>query len=189
MAIDLDKELKELIDTGEFNQEVTAAFTQRIPEGSLTRDENPYTHFCVYFAAFDPSSGNVFVGHHKKSGLWLFNGGHIDRGENLSATLKREIKEEWGVKIPAKNTDKPSLLTITQIPPNQKQICKTHYDIWYFVPSNEKMANFDEDLLAKEFFETRWLSISDARNRITDPSTLKALSFLERRHKNATSTN
>lgn len=181
MPKELNNELHELIGSNKFNQEVAEKFLQRIPEGNLTRDENPYTHFCVYFAAFDPDKHNVFVGHHKKSGLWLFNGGHIDKGENLSSALEREISEEWGVKIPLKNIGRPLLLTITEIPPNQKQICQTHYDVWYFVPNNQDTVIFNQDLLAKEFFETRWLTIPDAKSRITDPSTLKALVLLEHR--------
>lgn len=181
MQRELNNELQELIKPDEFGQEVTEKFLQRIPEGNLTRDENPYTHFCVYFAAFDPSKRNVFVGHHKKSGLWLFNGGHIDKGEDLSSALEREIGEEWGIKIPLENIGRPLLLTITEIPPNQKQICQTHYDIWYFVPSSKDAVKFNQELLAKEFFETRWLTIQDARTLITDPSTLKALVLLEHR--------
>ncbi|QQG43410.1 MAG: NUDIX domain-containing protein [Candidatus Daviesbacteria bacterium] len=183
MATELNKELGSLIDSGEFDPEVTERYLQRISEGNLTRDENPYTHFCVYFAAFDPHKKSVFVGHHKKSGLWLFNGGHIDRGEGISDALVRESGEEWGVKIPIEDVKRPLLLTITQIPANQKQICKTHYDIWCFVPSDEDTARFNQDLLAKEFFETRWLSIPNARSRITDLSTLKALALLEQRLK------
>lgn len=183
MPRELNNELHELIGSNEFNQEVAEKFLQRIPEGNLIRDENPYTHFCVYFAAFDPNKHNVFVGHHKKSGLWLFNGGHIDKGEDLSSALEREIGEEWGIKIPLENIGRPLLLTITEIPPNQKQICRTHYDIWYFVPSNIDEVKFNQELLAKEFFETRWLTIQDARTLIVDPSTLKALVLLEQRFK------
>jgi len=29
---------------------VASDFLSRVKEGQLTRDENPYTHFCVYFA-------------------------------------------------------------------------------------------------------------------------------------------
>lgn len=181
MPIELNNELQELIRSKEFDPEVTEKFLQRIPEGHLTRDENSYTHVCVYFAAFDPNKQDVFVGHHIKSGLWLFNGGHIDKGENLSGALEREIGEEWGLKIPLENIGRPLLLTITEIPPNQKQICQTHYDIWYFVPSNRNEVSFNKKLLAKEFFETRWMTIQDARSLITDPSTLKALVLLEHR--------
>ena len=181
MAKELRNELEELVKSGEFDLEITEKYLQRLLEGNLTRDENPYTHFCVYFAAFDPQRNNVFVGHHRKSGLWLFNGGHIDKGESLSDALEREISEEWGVKIPAESLKKPSLLTVTEIPPNQKQICRTHFDIWYFVPSEVETARFNEDLLAKEFLETRWLTIPDARSHITDPSTLKAMVLLDQK--------
>ena len=183
MAKELSRELEELVKSDEFDPDTSEKFLQRISEGNLTRDEEPYTHFCVYFAAFDPLKNNVFVGHHRKSGLWLFNGGHIDEGESLSEALEREISEEWGVKIPVEDLKRPLLITVTEIPPNQKQVCRTHYDIWYFVPSNEDTASFNQDLLTKEFFKNSWLTLPDARSRITDPSTLKALVLLEQRLK------
>ncbi|MFC1790200.1 NUDIX domain-containing protein [Patescibacteria group bacterium] len=80
------------------SQPVSNQFRKRATEGQLTRDENPQTHFCVYFAACDPKAKRVFLGNHKKSGLWLFNGGHIDEGETPNEALAREISEEWGIK-------------------------------------------------------------------------------------------
>ena len=69
-------------------------FEKRLLEGKLTRDENPTSHFCVYFSAFDPKSQKVFIGFHKKSRLWLFNGGHMDKGETPMEAIKREMGEE-----------------------------------------------------------------------------------------------
>lgn len=48
---------------------IQAAFLERAQQGAPTRDENPQTHFCVYFAAYDPVAQKVFIGHHKKSGF------------------------------------------------------------------------------------------------------------------------
>lgn len=109
-------------------------FLERAKEGLLTRDENPETHFCVYFAGYDPKAKKIFIGHHIKSGLWLFNGGHIDKGEVPMETLHREVGEEWGNSIRVDVEDKPALLTITEINNPTKQKCRLHYDIWYFVP-------------------------------------------------------
>lgn len=158
---------------------VAPEFISRAKEGQLVRDENPYTHFCVYFAGFDNEAEKVFIGHHKKSGLWLFNGGHIDKGETPEEALEREMGEEWGVQIKLENIGKPKLLTITPI--NHPTIkCNRHYDIWFFVPLSEINFKPDQALLETEFYTTGWKTLGEARNLITDPNTLKAISEFER---------
>ena len=162
------------------NDSISDQFIQRLSEDQLlTRDENPRTHYCVYFAAYDPTAKEVFIGHHKKSGLWLFNGGHIDRGETPEEALLREIGEEWGLKINLDLIGEPKLLTITEINNPTKQTCTRHYDIWYFVPVEKERFMPAEALLSKEFYKTDWLSPAKAQTIITDPGTLKAISTFE----------
>lgn len=125
----LSQSLKDLLVERFAHSELQNSFLKRLGEGNLTRDENPKIHFCVYFAAYDPSAKQIFLGHHKKSGLWLFNGGHIDEGETVWEALKREIAEEWGIETPIERMKPPRLLTLTEIENPAKQTCKLHYDI------------------------------------------------------------
>jgi len=162
------------------NLRITQDFVTRISEdGLLTRDENSYSHFCVYFAGFDPSSKKVFIGHHKKSGLWLFNGGHIDKGESPKESLEREISEEWGVKISLEGIGEPKLLTITPINNPTKQICTKHFDIWYFVLLPESEFTPNQALLDVEYFTTGWKSIDEAHALVTDTNTLLAIGKIQ----------
>ena len=159
---------------------VTEEFIGRAGEGQLTRDENPYTHLCVYFAGYDKEIKKVFIGHHKKSGLWLFNGGHIDKGETPEEALEREIGEEWGVKIKLEVIGEPKLLTITPINNPTKQKCTKHFDIWFFVPLSEAEFKPDQSLLETEFHTTGWKSIDEAKELITDANTLLAIDEFEK---------
>lgn len=162
------------------NLPVTRAFANRLDEEEgLTRDENPYTHYCVYFAAYDPAAGQLFIGHHRKADLWLFNGGHIDAGETAEETLLREMDEEWGLEIGLDVIGEPKLLTITEISNPARQSCTRHYDIWYFVPVNRETFAPDKALLAKEYHIMEWLSPGEAREVITDANTLEAVGLLE----------
>ncbi|MFA6042312.1 MAG: NUDIX domain-containing protein [Patescibacteria group bacterium] len=154
--------------------EIVAKFRERLEEGKWTRDENPQSHFCAYFLPYNPETKEVFIVHHKKSGLWIAPGGHIDEGETLFQTLNREIEEELGVKQFFSSSQMPFLLTITPIE-MQTHPCKMHYDIWYLVQTNGK--NFQID--PKEFLATKWLSIEAARKYVTDPPNLKALEMIE----------
>lgn len=147
----------------------------------LTRDQNPTTHVCVYFAAIDCDRKLVLVGHHKKSGLWLFNGGHVDMGESLTQTLHREMSEEWG--SVAQSTEyrlsDRRLLTVTHVVPNVKQTCRTHYDVWHFLMVDSKHFLPDENAVAIEFFITKWLTLHEAREVVSDQATQQALDFIQ----------
>ena len=162
------------------NSSAAKEFVTRLEiDERLTRDENPYTHFCIYLEAYDPKAREVFVGHHKKSGLWLFNGGHIDEGETLEEALIREIGEEWGLEMKLDNIGDPKLLTVTTINNPTKQTCTKHYDIWYFVPVDKNKFDANQELLTKEFHTAEWSNTKIARNLITDPNTIEAVNQLE----------
>jgi len=155
------------------SQETYREFCQRLEEGNLTRDENILTHFGTFFLPFNPESRQLFLAHHKKSGLWIAPGGHIDQGEILLDTLNREIWEELGVKDHFKKAPNPFLLTITRIN-NTTQPCKAHYDIWYLMTTDGADFNIDP----QEFHDTRWLTIDEARKIVTAPTNITALKML-----------
>ena len=155
--------------------ETLDAFIERVRKKAPTRDENPESHFCVYFLPYNAKNKKVFIVHHKKADLWLFPGGHIDKGEVLLETVNREIDEELGVKNFFKDSPLPFLLTITPIQ-NRAQPCKMHYDVWFLVPTDGK--NFNVDL--KEFHNTKWLTIEEARKIVTDQPNLKALEIIDK---------
>jgi ADP-ribose pyrophosphatase YjhB (NUDIX family) len=176
----LSIELKKLIKEKFAKDDIVPRFLQKISEGNLTRDENPQSHFCLYFAAYDPKAKQIFIGHHKKSGFWLVNGGHVDEGEIYQETLKREIGEEWGINYKELNVGKPQLLTITEINNLPKQPCRIHYDIWYFVNVNRNTFNPDKNKLAEEYFENRWVDLRKARKSLVkELNHLRALNFIE----------
>ncbi|MDD5750593.1 MAG: NUDIX domain-containing protein [Candidatus Pacebacteria bacterium] len=156
------------------SEETYLSFLQRLEEGNLTRDENVSTHFGTFFLPFNPKTRQLFLVHHKKSGLWIAPGGHIDKGEILWQTLNREISEELGVKEYFQSSPNPFLLTITEVN-NNVQPCKAHYDVWYLMATDG--GNFNVDLA--EFHDTKWLSLDEAKKIVTAPTNITALNFLD----------
>lgn len=168
------KSIQEIIDPSLCSAQVYREYCSRISMDSLTRDENIESHFCVYFLPFNPKTKEIFLIHHKKSGLWLSPGGHIDKGETVQDALKREIMEELGFSFEPTQLPKPFILTITPIN-NSKQPCKRHFDIWFKIDTDGSIFNLDP----REFHSSKWLSINEARNIVVDDANIKALDTLE----------
>ncbi len=156
------------------NKKTYASYLKRLHEGHFTRSENQKSHFCVYFFPYNPKNKKVFIVHHKKSGLWISPGGHIDENEGLLETLNREIFEELGVKDFYKKVPSPFLLTITPID-NKIQKCKKHFDIWYLMQTNGNQFNVD----LKEFHDTKWVTIDKAEKIVTNIANQKALKVIK----------
>lgn len=163
--------------------DIANEFKKRIEKGKITRDENQLDHFCVFFAAYDSKAKKVFIGNHKKSGLWLFNGGHLDKGETFHQAVKREIEEEWGINVNTLEIKSPELLTTMPIN-NPKQICKFHFDVWYFININSDSFYPDLKKLAEETHEMRWTNLEYARTITTDKNTLSAYDFIKEKYFN-----
>lgn len=179
IKIQLSQELQELLNN-QFSGDIVLKFRRRIQQSNLTIQENPKSHFCIYFAAYDSKIKKIFIGHHKKSGFWLFNGGHIDKGETMRETLKREIDEEWGLdsnKFEIKNS---ALLTITKINNPAKQTCELHYDIWNFISVNKDNFKPNYKRLYVEFYKVDWKSLKEAKKLVTEVNTLIAIDFIEK---------
>lgn len=171
----LEKQIEAILHLPICTEKIRSYWLERLAKGSLTRDENDKSHFCAYFLPYNPTAKKVFIVHHKKSGLWLAPGGHIDQGELLMQALNMEIKEELGIKNSARKEIKPFLLTITPIN-NPVQPCKEHLDIWYRIPTDGREFNIDP----REFHETKWMTINEAKKIVTDPPNFEALAAIEK---------
>ncbi|MCG2689938.1 NUDIX domain-containing protein [Candidatus Parcubacteria bacterium] len=156
------------------DKQVGQEFLSRAEEGLLTRDENEKTHFCVYFLPFNREEKRVFITHHKKSGLWISPGGHIDKGESAWQAVNREINEELGMKHFFKEEPLPFLLTITPIKVDIRP-CKVHYDIWYLVETDGSKFNLDP----AEFYSSQWCTFKEARGLVVNRQNLQALDLVE----------
>lgn len=168
-------EIKDAILTAKVSSDAKERYMNLLEGGSLTREDDPVNHLCAYFFPYDIAAKKVFIVAHKKSGLWLSPGGHIELGEALFDTLTREIKEELGVRNPLPKESTPLLFTVTDIK-RDTRACKVHFDMWYFLPTDGSDFKIDSD----EFHETKWVSIDEARNLLVDENNLQAVEFIER---------
>lgn len=150
--------------------DIKQKFLSRISQGKLSRDENPESHFGAYFLPFNSKTKKVFLIHHKKSGLWLSPGGHMEKDELPQETLIREVKEELGLKIYPDEINLLFLLTITPIN-NTSYACREHFDVWYLIKTNKSVVKPDPG----EFYSARWLTFSQTKTVVTDQNNLQAI--------------
>ena len=57
----------------------------------------PAPHLVGYVAVVDPAIGRLLLVDHRRSGLWLPAGGHVEPGEDPADTVRREVREELGL--------------------------------------------------------------------------------------------
>ncbi len=174
--ITLTSQIKQIAnDFAQREPEVSKRYLELLEKsGGLTRDDGDHSHFCAYFLPYNPKTNQIFIVHHKKSGLWLSPGGHVDKGELLLDTLNREIKEELGVTNFFSELPKPFLISITPINNPAQPSCKEHLDIWFLLETDG--SNFDVD--PQEFHNTKWIGLDEAKKIITDEANLKAISLI-----------
>jgi 8-oxo-dGTP diphosphatase len=61
------------------------------------KPRTPSPHLVSYFLLIDHDQGNVLLVDHRRAGLWLPTGGHVEPGEHPAATVRREAREELGI--------------------------------------------------------------------------------------------
>jgi 8-oxo-dGTP diphosphatase len=126
--------------------------------------DTPPKHLVVYFVPVDAAGRCLLLGDHRKSGLWLPPGGHVEVGEDPRAAVRREAEEELGIEAefhPALGGDRPFFLTVT--PTNDAS--HLDVDLW-FVLRVDRDARLEPD--PREFNGIRWLALDDQREWPSD---------------------
>ncbi|MFJ3338955.1 NUDIX hydrolase [Streptomyces sp. NPDC086766] len=114
----------------------------------------PSMHLVSYFVVLDESRGELLLVAHRKAGLWLPSGGHVEPMEDPWDTVTRECREELSIEaVPSAVTGaQPFFLTITRTRGHGQH---TDVSLWYVLQSSAgAITSFDEG----EFEAIKWLS-------------------------------
>jgi 8-oxo-dGTP diphosphatase len=129
----------------------------------LAKPATPPIHLVSYFVLVDEKPPQLLLTDHKKSGLWLPPGGHIEPGEHPKEAVQRECREELGIEADFLLHD-PLFATVT------KTVGQTagHTDVslWYVLKANSS-DQFEYD--KEEFHTVCWFSPADIPYHRTDP--------------------
>lgn len=113
--------------------------------------DEPPTHLVSYVVPVDPARGELLLVAHRKAGLWLPPGGHVEPGEDPWHTAVREAGEELGL-APGAPRMPPAFLTVTR---TVGPASHTDVSLWYVIETvADAVTAFDRS----EFDAIAWLT-------------------------------
>jgi 8-oxo-dGTP pyrophosphatase MutT (NUDIX family) len=121
----------------------------------VEKPDVPDVHLVSYFVVLDENHGELLLVAHRKAGLWLPSGGHVEPREDPWETVVRECREELCTEaVPSTVAGKePFFVTVTQ---TRGQGRHTDVSLWYVLQSDVGgITSFDEE----EFEAIKWLSL------------------------------
>jgi 8-oxo-dGTP diphosphatase len=129
----------------------------------VRKPDMPPRHLVAYFVLFDITNRQMLLVDHRKAGLWLPSGGHVEVGEHPSATVARELREELG--IDARFLfPQPIFLTVTQTVGNTAG--HTDVSLWYVLEGDSRHhLEYDR----AEFHQVAWFRLDQLPLERTDP--------------------
>ena len=146
--------------------------TQWIASGApiyrLRKPDVPAMHLVSYFVVLDKTRGKLLLVAHRKAGLWLPAGGHVEPGEAPWAAVVRECREELGIEAMASpiTGEHPLFLTVTRTRGHNPH---TDVSLWYLLNADaQSITSYDQG----EFNAIRWLTdeqVLRESNELLDP--------------------
>ncbi|MGY0234100.1 GFA family protein [Longispora urticae] len=122
----------------------------------LAKPATPPMHLVSYFQVIDPDTGCLLLGEHRKAGLLLPNGGHVEPGETPWEAVVRECAEELRLTARASSRlgTSPVFVSVTS---TVGSAADRHVDVslWHVVHARRADVDYFDEA---EFTRMRWLS-------------------------------
>ncbi|MFI0968208.1 NUDIX hydrolase [Streptomyces sp. NPDC021080] len=134
----------------------------------VRKPDIPAMHLVSYFVALDNTRGQQLLVAHRKAGLWLPTGGHVEPDEDPWAAAVRECREELGIEATASSItgELPFFLTVTE---TRGPGAHTDVSLWYLLDTDaDSITSYDQG----EFDAVRWLTdeqVLEESGELLDP--------------------
>lgn len=160
-----------------------AGFVQRMlelsrAEGAWERSHFEPGHFTASAFVLSPDRRDLVLIHHKKLGIWVQPGGHVELSDaDLIGSARREVLEEVGLSdLEPIAGDARSLLfdvDIHLIPARKADPAHEHFDVRFaFAAKTRELVHSDE------VADLRWVPLNAVEQMGTDESVLRAVAKL-----------
>lgn len=140
-------------------------------------DEHNYLpgHITASGFVLSPDASALLLIHHRRLGMWLQPGGHVDPVDvDVLAAARREVAEETAVSELVLETPGIFDLDVHPIPGRPGVDAHHHYDVSFlFRAKSWDMAAADEVL------DARWVAIEEASTISNDRPLARVLAWLE----------
>ncbi|MDQ2643003.1 MAG: NUDIX hydrolase [Myxococcota bacterium] len=147
---------------------------QSLASSAAAFDRNSFVpgHFTASAFVVDPKTHSLLLILHRKLGLWLQPGGHIDPGDDRAErAARREVQEETGIGALSPLFGNPGIfdVDIHTIPAQKSEPGHEHFDVRFaFVADDPALRASDEVAGA------RWVPLSELPTLTSDESVLRA---------------
>ena len=133
-------------------------------------------HFTASAFVLSPDRSRLMLIFHKKLGLWLQPGGHLEASDaSLLDACRREVAEEVGLERLTLHVDGIFDIDVHTIPAFKSEPAHRHFDVRFaFVSDTTDFAS------SGEVADARWVPLSDIATITRDESVLRATTKLLR---------
>ncbi len=175
--------LREQLNGYRAADETEACFVARMAVLTQTAEACSRSHYTpghLTASAFvlSPDRSELILIHHKKLGIWVQPGGHVDATDlDLESAARREVVEEVGLRnlLPLLESGVLFDVDIHAIPARKDEPQHEHFDVRFAFVAETR--DFE---LSDEVADVRWLPMADVSRTTTDRSVLRAVEKLRR---------
>lgn len=130
-------------------------------------------HFTASAFVLSPDRQDVVLIHHKKLGIWVQPGGHVEPADaDLMSAARREVLEEVGLgelELIAGGSSPLFDVDIHLIPARKTDPAHEHFDVRFaFIAKTRDLVH------SEEVADLRWLPLAEIETLATDDSVLRA---------------
>ena len=145
-------------------------------EAACARSHFEPGHFTASAFVLSPDRSELMLIHHRKLGIWVQPGGHIDSIDpDLESAARREVAEEVGLRELQPLTASRALfdIDIHAIPARKDEPRHEHFDVRFaFVAATRDFQR------SEEVADARWVALDNVATVTSDRSVLRAIDKL-----------
>lgn len=148
-------------------------------ESPLSRDHFVPGHLTASAFVLSPETDAVLLIFHRKLGIWVQPGGHVEPGDlDLEAAARREVAEEVGLSLSGPGPSQARGvfdLDIHDIPARRDEPAHQHFDVRFCLQSPTR-----DFAVSDEVVDARWVALARIAQLTSDESVLRATRKLAR---------